>query len=183
MEAIQRGLDVLDGFVKSVSNMMPIDLMPGPEDPSSYIMPQQPLHKALLPSATAGLASRTNPCALDIEGTQFLGVSGQNIADLERYQETVSALTLADLTLQWRHIAPTAPDTLCCYPYPNEDPFIIAECPHVYFIGNQARFETKLIDAGDGKMVRIVMVPDFTKTKSIVLVNVKTLECSVVSFG
>ena len=28
-------------------------------------------------------------------------------------------------TLEWRHMAPTAPETLGCYPFVTEDPFII----------------------------------------------------------
>ena len=42
-------------------------------------------------------------------------------------------------SLQWRHLAPTAPDTLPCYPFCDTDPFVLGECPHVYFVGNQVR--------------------------------------------
>lgn len=67
---------------------------------------------------------------------------------------------MARRTLEWRHIAPTAPDTLCkliyivtsryiaddtgIYPFPDADPFIITHRPHVYVIGNQPEFETTL---------------------------------------
>lgn len=30
-----------------------------------------------------------------------------------------------------------------CYPYYNEDPFIISQQPDVYFVGNQPKFKTK----------------------------------------
>lgn len=67
---------------------------------------------------------------------------------------------MARRTLEWRHIAPTAPDTLCkltlsqasssssrpgIYPFPDADPFIIHHRPHVYVIGNQPEFETALV--------------------------------------
>ena len=38
-------------------------------------------------------------------------------------------------------------DTLRCYPGTVEDPFIIDQAPHVYFAGNQPRFEQ--MDVGD----------------------------------
>jgi DNA polymerase delta subunit 2 len=66
---------------------------------------------------------------------------------------------MAKRTLEWRHLAPTAPDTLCTlvvcnqdyqlmigiYPFPDADPFIIQQRPDVYFLGNQPDFETALV--------------------------------------
>lgn len=52
---------------------------------------------------------------------------------------------MLEATLQWRHIAPTAPDTLTCYPFTDDDPFIVTDCPHVYFVGNQPEYATKLM--------------------------------------
>jgi hypothetical protein len=33
-----------------------------------------------------------------------------------------------------------------CYPYYQEDPFIISECPDIYFAGNQPQFQSKLYE-------------------------------------
>lgn len=33
-----------------------------------------------------------------------------------------------------------------CYPFYEKDPFVLNEAPHVYFIGNQPQFDTKLIE-------------------------------------
>jgi DNA polymerase delta subunit 2 len=52
-----------------------------------------------------------------------------------------------ELTLRMRTMFPTCPDTLRCYPGTVEDPFIIDQAPHVYFAGNQPRFEQ--MDVGD----------------------------------
>lgn len=43
---------------------------------------------------------------------RFLGTSGQNIDDLENYSEAENKLELMERTLRWRHLAPTAPNTL-----------------------------------------------------------------------
>lgn len=32
-----------------------------------------------------------------------------------------------------------------CYPFTDRDPFLIESCPHVYFAGNQDKYETRLI--------------------------------------
>ena len=33
-----------------------------------------------------------------------------------------------------------------CYPYYDKDPFILEKCPHVYFVGNQPKYESKVLD-------------------------------------
>lgn len=43
---------------------------------------------------------------------RFLGTSGQNIDDLEKYSEAKDKLEFVERTLRWRHLAPTAPNTL-----------------------------------------------------------------------
>ncbi len=32
-----------------------------------------------------------------------------------------------------------------CYPFQDSEPFILKTCPHVFFVGNQPRFETALV--------------------------------------
>ena len=46
----------------------------------------------------------------------LLGTSGQNIDDLEKYSDANDKLEFLERTLRWRHVAPTAPNTLgkCC---------------------------------------------------------------------
>lgn len=88
-------------------------------------------------------------------------------------------------TLEFRHMAPTAPDTLGCYPYAEEqeDPFVMRECPHVFFAGNQPRFESTLVEGPHDQRVRAIMVPDFCIERTCVLVNVDTLECRPLTFA
>lgn len=44
--------------------------------------------------------------------SSFLGTSGQNVDDLEKYSEAKDKLEFMERTLRWRHLAPTAPNTL-----------------------------------------------------------------------
>lgn len=54
------------------------------------------------------------------------------------------------------------------------------ECPHLYFIGGQPEFGTKVIEGPQGQMVRLILVPSFTATREIVLIDTETLDVSKV---
>lgn len=92
---------------------------------------------------------------------RFLVSGGQTLDDSFKYIRGQDRLGLAVDSLKWRHIAPTAPDTLCmsvvsiiylltyyigCYPFTDKDPFILSECPHVFVNGNQDSFASELVD-------------------------------------
>lgn len=76
----------LDAFLTTVAATMPVDLMPGPEDPCNYLLPQQPLHSCMLPQATrvSHLGLCTNPHACTIGDVSFLGSSGQPLNDMQK---------------------------------------------------------------------------------------------------
>jgi DNA polymerase delta subunit 2 len=98
--------------------------MPGPNDPASVALPQQPIHIALFDKAKSfvpsTLESVTNPCWWDIDGIKVFGTSGQAIDDVYRYVDDDhidgGRVGLLEKMLRWRHSAPTAPDTLCISP-------------------------------------------------------------------
>lgn len=60
------------------------------------------------------------------------------------FSEITDPLDALESCLQWNHIAPTAPDTLGCFPYYDKDPFILDDCPHVFFVGNETEFGTRV---------------------------------------
>ena len=81
-------------------------------------------------------------------------------------------------TLEMRHLCPTAPDTLRAFPYVEEDPFVVHEAPHVYFAGNQAQYGERLVTTGLAtrvNAVKLIAIPTFRKTHSIVLLDVSSL--------
>lgn len=43
---------------------------------------------------------------------RFIGTSGQNIDDLYKYSDAKDKLEFVERTLRWRHLAPTAPNSL-----------------------------------------------------------------------
>lgn len=55
----------------------------------------------------------------------------------------VCRLAVMKALLEWRHQAPTAPDTLACYPFLRDDPFMMEAAPHVFFAGCQPEFASE----------------------------------------
>ncbi|ORX57896.1 hypothetical protein BCR36DRAFT_580462 [Piromyces finnis] len=214
----QSYLQQLDMLLSTLSSSVPIDIMPGDNDPSNRSFPQQPLHSSIFKNTNLSDACymATNPHLCDIDNLSILGTSGQNINDILRYtdikvdeddeeqEKDIKAeedkmsvdenekemndsvkeepIDMAERTLKWQHLVPTAPDTLPSYPFKDNDPFVIESLPNVYFIGNQNKFAQRLIEGPNNAKTRIIMIPSFIKTHQLVLLNVHTLECFTIKF-
>ena len=76
-----------------------------------------------------------------------------------------SRLDIMQRMLEWRHIVPTAPDTLTSYPFPTSDPFMLQACPHVFFAGNQPELAQRLV-TGAGLRGLKLKPPAVTSTVS-----------------
>ncbi|XP_072259009.1 DNA polymerase delta subunit 2 [Pyxicephalus adspersus] len=176
---------MLDEILLQLSGSVFVDVMPGAFDPTNYVLPQQPLHRCMFPQAASysTLQLVTNPYEADIDGVRFLGSSGQNISDIFKYSSMEDHLEILDWTLEVGHLCPTAPDTLGCYPFYKSDPFILQTCPHVYFCGSAPKFSCKEVKGPEGQRVLLLTVPDFSKTQTACLVNLRTLQCQPISFS
>ncbi|CAH2058411.1 unnamed protein product, partial [Thlaspi arvense] len=175
----------LDIMLNQIAAGVSVDIMPGLNDPANFALPQQPLNRCLFPGSAPynTFRSCTNPHSFDVDNVRFLGTSGQNIDDLDKYSEAESKLDFVERTLRWRHLAPTAPNTLGCYPFTDRDPFLIETCPHVYFVGNQDKFDNRLLKGSEGQLVRLICIPKFCETGIAVAVNLRNLECHTISFS
>lgn len=122
--------------------------MPGANDPTNYVLPQQPLHRCMFPlgERLTTLNMVTNPYCCRIDGLLLAGTSGQPTTDILKNSSLKDPLDALEKTLIWGHICPTAPDTLGCYPFTEEDPFILDCYPDVYFAGNQNEFSYRIWD-------------------------------------
>ena len=171
----------LDQFISQLLPFVSVDLMCGENDLSNHLLPQKPLHPCMLPYASKyhGTTFHTvsNPYECKIDGVHFLGSSGQNINNMRLFSNITDSIRLLKDTLELQHLAPTAPDTLGSFPFYETDPFIIDTCPDVYFCANQSRFEQHLIENENGMKVLLLCIPEFAKTSSAVLVNLKDLHC------
>nr|XP_022333018.1 DNA polymerase delta subunit 2-like [Crassostrea virginica] len=178
-------IKTLDDIFSQLASCMDVDLMPGEFDPANYTLPQQPLHKCMFPESSLYPTFRTvtNPYDFQAEGVRFLGTSGQAVQDISKFSSNKDPVDILENILHWGHLAPTAPDTLGCYPFYKEDPFIIKDCPHVLFAGNMTMFGSKVYKGSAGQEVRVVSIPRFSQTSTAVVVNLKTLECNPMQFS
>ncbi|RWA13555.1 hypothetical protein EKO27_g1555 [Xylaria grammica] len=182
---------LFDEFLSALLPTIPITLLPGAQDPANASYPQQPIHPAMFPLSRAYTAppastesgwldTVTNPWEGEIDGWRVLGTGGQNIDDIFKYVGSNDRLGMMEATCRWRCCAPTAPDTLWAYPFQDDDPFVMHTCPHLYLVGCQPEFGTRVIQGEDGQAVRLIAVPSFFATREIVLVDSETLGVSKV---
>lgn len=204
-----RELDLFLGEL--VSGGIPVDYIPGLHDPTNANWPQKPMHPCLLPNSGCFvnmLSRSTNPYEAKIGGRCFLGSDGMNIMDLRRFIakkcitecedevddegnmveskveiKEMSPLETLELALKFHHIAPTGPDSLPTFPFSDTDPFVMVKTPHVFFAGNCDEYETKLLEGCPGVKTRLICVPSFSKTGEAVILNLKTMDCTVVKFS
>jgi len=183
----QESLDALkdvDEWLHPIVASVDVDLLPGESDPASFLWPQQPMHACLFPQSSrcTGFHSRPNPYAANIADMLVFGTSGQNVANIVKCSSFDDEMQAMRKTLEWRHVAPTAPDTLGCYPFLDNDPFVLETRPDLYFAGNCGKFEQCWVPdpAEVGKGTLCVTLPEFSKTHSAVLVNLTNLSCRAV---
>ncbi|KAH7930878.1 hypothetical protein BV22DRAFT_999682 [Leucogyrophana mollusca] len=206
----------LSAHLQDLASVLPIHILPGADDPSGAILPQQPFPRAMFGGA-AGFETfhcESNPAWLRVgsgdEGAELpdasegevstlpstrpritrslLVTSGQPVLDMYKYLPTPPStlVSIAASTLQWRHVAPTAPDTLWCHPYRERDPFVLRETPDLYLVGGMPQFGTGIVadePKKAGRRCRIVLVPSFAESGVLVLVNLRTLGVQRVNFG
>lgn len=186
VESVLPRTSELEAILSSMAAACKVDLMPGPSDPACSSIPQQPMKRFLFPvvGQLGSLGFVTNPYCAGIGGRSFLGTSGQNIDNVVRTSGVETRVAALKATLEYEHIAPTAPDTLECFPASMEsgDPMIIRECPDVYFAGNQPAFETDVVATPDGLTTRLVAIPTFSTTHTVVLIDLDTLEPQTLTF-
>jgi len=199
-ETTSNTLKELDVMFTELASAVPVDVMSGQTDPTNKAMPQQPLHPVYFPEATRfekTMRLVTNPHDFTVDNTSFLGTSGQNVQDVLKFS-TIDAKDVSDTfagddaakssvaalsqTLRWQHVAPSAPDTLACYPFKDRDPFVIERTPRVYFAGCQPAFGHERVSHAAGETL-VVSVPKFSTAGVAVLVDVDTLECRPIHFG
>uniref|UniRef100_A0A182RSJ8 DNA polymerase delta subunit 2 n=1 Tax=Anopheles funestus TaxID=62324 RepID=A0A182RSJ8_ANOFN len=183
-DALLGAIKSVDSLIHNLSQSVPVDLMPGEFDPANHMLPQQAMHHCLFPRSVEfnSFKGVPNPYAFDLANRYVIGTSGQNVLDVMRYSRIDSPLEALKATLRWSHLIPTAPDTLPCYPYYQKDPFIIRECPHVYFAGNVGKFKTEMYTGPNDHRTRLVCVPSFSESQSIAVINLRTMECRKISF-
>lgn len=135
----------MDDFFAQLSKTINVDVMPGPLDPSSHMLPQQPFHPCMFPKSCmfSTFNCTTNPFrAVYDNKVEVLATSGQNVDIITKFSDLKDPIEIMKCHLKWGNLAPSAPDNLYSAPYDDEDPFVIDYIPEIYIVGCQESFKT-----------------------------------------
>lgn len=162
-----------------------ITVMPGKNDPTSFLLPQQPFHQNILPKSgpIKNVQPVTNPCLLDFKDRLILGTSGENVDAILKYSKIEFSTTALKNTLEWGHIAPSAPDNISCLPFKDRDPFLFDFVPDVYFAGNQPEYAVTTYSCETKDKIQLISVPKFREKLQGILVNLSNLDVECVYFN
>lgn len=148
-------------------------------------------------------------------GVGFFVTSGQNVTDVALETRFPTRAAAMGMILASGCACPTAPNTLFSYPFRDDDPFLFSRTPHCFVACDQPVYETRYVGlaalereaasyftptaattptaalktgvaVGEEEAgARIVCVPPFARTGTVVLVDVHspTLETTRVTFA
>lgn len=76
---IKNTMIIADNHLEEILRAMPVYYMPGEQEPSTTLLPQQPIHKCYFPKSSgyADFRAVTNPFLFAEKGITFLGTSGK----------------------------------------------------------------------------------------------------------
>ncbi|XP_011500495.1 PREDICTED: DNA polymerase delta small subunit-like [Ceratosolen solmsi marchali] len=186
-EEVSNGVKRFDKFLETVGINCYITVLPGEFDITALMMPQRAMQPGLFPGARKlnTVSGVTNPWIGKVSNRIITGTSGQPIQNIQKVcgKDTLEPIEWLERSLEWRHLCPTAPDTVPCLPFYKSDPFILKECPDIYFSGNMEKFQTRLYEGKEGQKVCLLCIPKFSATQTAVVVDLETLDARPISFG
>lgn len=169
-------LEEVDATLVELASKVPVDVLPGRNEPTNLSLPQKAMLPHLFPRAQgcSGLRLASNPYEREVGGMRVLGHAGQPVNDILRCSSISQPVHALTLTLEAMHMAPTTPDTLATQPFVESDPFVLDTMPHLYFSGghDQAAHEWRECTRGDSG-TQCVCVPSFRNHPAIVLINLR----------
>ena len=191
----------MDDFFAQLSKTINVDVMPGPSDPSSHLLPQQPFHPCMFPKSCmySTFNCVTNPHhAIYNDTVELLATAGQNVDIIRKFSDLQDPIDIMKHHLKWGNSAPSAPDNLYSVPYEDEDPYVIDFIPDIYIAGCQDSYssdyhchtsskssQSACYDnqpAAPKSRTLLVTVPKFYESFSCVLIDLVSKIPQVLSF-
>lgn len=154
-----------------------IHLIPNLNDPSSKMIPIEPLHKMLFSHQTENLNLLPHPAKIDLFDSKFILMESYIIKDLMKYaDQEISYLEIMKMLLKIRYLAPNSPDTIASVPFFKEDPLIIDSCDY-FIVGGAPRLEHESY-----KNVSFLTISDFNITQSVIVLDMETRQPEEIFF-
>lgn len=179
MNGIVDSMKVFDGIINQLGESIEIDIMAGENEVnlSRASMPQTPISPIYFPESRKLKTVRcvTNPYLASFDDVIVLGTSGQGVKSVFKQTSYTDFVSCMEAMLKWRHILPSAPDSIPCLPFTKTDPFVIRSLPHVFFSAGYKEFHVKKVKL-NGTEVTTFSIPSFHETSTVVLMNMSNLK-------
>lgn len=168
----------IEDFNQFLSSEYPkVHLVPNLNDPSSKMIPIEPLHKMLFKNGARNLDLLPHPAKVDLSGASIILMNNYIIEDLMKYTtQAISQLEVMKELLKIRYLAPNSPDTIASVPFFKEDPLIIDSCDY-FIVGGTSKFEYETY-----RDVSLLTIPNFKVTQSVVVLDMATGQSEEIFF-
>lgn len=198
-ELTEKNIDVLENFNELFKNKfnecssnkksIDIHIFPNLNDPTSKLLPQDPIDRRLFPYTH----NHPNPAFFRFRNKDFIVTPGLEIRDFRRYNECTPLDAMKSI-LRLRYVYPTAPDTLKSIPFSDNNKLAdnTAQCNKEYetntdpfFIKNTCDF---YVTGGDeffyfADRTAFLNIPDFKATKTAVLLNIRNRQVTKIKIN
>lgn len=181
----EKDMKTFDMFLASLCPGVFVDLMPGENDPTDAILPQQPFPNLFFKTSRnySSFQCVTNPYLFSIDNVNVCCMSGEPVNNIVSYSKN-SPLDALRMIAKSRILSPTCPDTLGCYPFVDQDPFCLQDddkYPHIFVNGNCTELEVQYMHEGK-KLPLLVCLPSFDVTPKALLVNIRNMQHVTLTF-
>lgn len=151
-----------------------IIIVPGPNDPTTEFLPQEPLHPMLLGNSS-NIVYMTNPGNIRIGDKNYKLINSQVLKEYFKYGKNDDEYSVMKQIVKTRVLAPFCPDTLDTVPYCTVDPFILDDCEGLIFGGCSETFATQF------EGTKIVSLERYSSDGNCIILDINSNNIEVVS--
>lgn len=184
LDKINLGLRAADELIGALAHRYHVIAMPGQADITDAFLPQNAIPSFCFPIAkkSGKLTTVSNPACFSLLGREFMITDGTNVQTLLSLSKDLeNELDVLEITMNARHFAPNCPESSPCFPSHLKDDLVIDSPCHFFICGGAKKFLSHTIQ-GQDHSVKLVAVPTFSKTRSVVLLDVDSLESYELTF-
>ncbi|KAI3386445.1 hypothetical protein SNEBB_009101 [Seison nebaliae] len=177
----QLKIERLDKILFKLLENLSIYIVPGANDPTTYILPQQPISKIFFPRCKDhhNFHSITSPSILNLieendEGKLKLLISnGRVINDCMKQTTFPKPIDAMEYLLKTSHLCPMAPDSIPMVPF-EKDPFQLRDIPDIFICGNQPIYEHKSFQNSSYRS-ELISIPSFINKFQSIILDLKSM--------
>ncbi len=171
-----------DSFINTLAKDILVEIMPSEKEPTTALFPQMPFNKRLFKASknNSNVQFVSNPYKFMKGNNTIFGFSQEILSSIKKYSNKTNDIDIIVEFIQSGHLAPIIPDMIRSYPFKDTDPFLITkedDIPEVIFYSGGDKYERREI-LFNKKKLTLLIIPEFYKTNSIILLNTETYEAA-----